>query len=201
MMKQERHAAIRARAERAIQNMYHNATPLYPRDVPEEHWRTFEDWLGYVASCEIQYIQDGGAYAATESRFRAILEANAAVAFNSEAARRYYVRKGMRQYRLDRQGWEHISEFGKLYTWGRGGRTLAPDHLVSQRGGSSFRMREDYPAECTIAECVDLICIVESFNAYVAEWCKNVPDMWREHFAENYGGADVEATAELSTTD
>lgn len=202
--KQQRHEMTRTRAARAILDMCHNATPRYPHDAPDDHQDTFSGWFEDAASYEIDYIQSGGAHAKSENAYRKILEENATRKLKSEAARRCYVRKGLRDMREARAkygAWERINECGKLYQWGRGGRTLAPGHLVKQRGGSSFSLREDYPSECTIAECVDLIRIVESFNAYVAAWCKDVPDMWKEYFAENYGGADIDATAELSTTD
>lgn len=79
--------------------------------------------------------------------------------------------------------WERISEYGKLYTWGRGGRTLAPDGLVSQRGGSSFSIRIDAHDEMPIARVVEMIRIVESFNAYVRSWNRAVPDLWSDHCA------------------
>lgn len=72
--------------------------------------------------------------------------------------------------------WEYISEYGKLYQYGRGGRTLAPDQLYSDHGHAKVD-----PAELSISACVDLIRIVESFNAYVGAWCKSVPEQWHEH--------------------
>lgn len=88
--------------------------------------------------------------------------------------------------------WDRIGEYGNLYQWGRGGRTLAPDGLISQRGGSSFIIREDAATECSIADCIELIRIVESFNRYVTAWCAYVPRMWDEYCAD----ADAEALAE-----
>jgi len=71
--------------------------------------------------------------------------------------------------------WERITEYGKLYTYGRGGRTLAPDGLYDDR-------RQKFDAdETSIPACADLIRIVESFNAHVRAWCHGVPEMWREH--------------------
>lgn len=75
--------------------------------------------------------------------------------------------------------WERISEYGKLYQWGRGGRTLAPDDLITQHGGSSFSIR-DVVDDKSIAYLVELIQIVESFNAYVSAWCDSVPEQWAE---------------------
>ncbi len=76
--------------------------------------------------------------------------------------------------------WERITDYGKLYTWGRGGRTLAPDDLIRQGGGSSFGIREDYADELPIRDVVHLIRVVESFNSYVQAWCESVPEQWAE---------------------
>lgn len=177
MNKAKRHAAIRARAVRALENLYHNATPSYPR-LDDDDAARFQPWFEDAAQSEIEYIQDGGAY---PGDFRKTLEhpANAGQ-YKSEKARRYYVEKGLREYREDRQPWERISEYGKLYQWGRGGRTLAPENLIKQRGGTSFGIRDDYADEIPIRDVVELIRVVESFNAYVDDWCQSVPDMWEE---------------------
>jgi len=177
MNKAQRHAAIGARAVRALENLYHNATPRYPRLDGEDAAR-FQSWFEDAAQCEIEYVAGGGAYG---TDYHKTLEHSAnAGRYKSEKARRYYVEKGLREYREDRQPWERISEYGKLYQWGRGGRTLAPDGLIKQHGGSSFSCREDYVDDRPIRDVVELIRIVESFNAYVKAWCESVPDMWAE---------------------
>lgn len=192
MNKSDRHAAIRERAADAIRDLYHNATPSYPRDVPDHLQDYFESWFSDAARFEIDYISDGGAYGRDYAKtLRATCNAGR---YHSQAARDYYVRKGMHDMRLEHArcnkldsrsnltnaAWERITEFGKLYTYGRGGRTLAPDLLVRERGGSQFGMREDYADDISIADACDLIRIVESFNAYVDAWCKSVPEQWRE---------------------
>jgi hypothetical protein len=203
MNKQERHAAIRERAAVALRDMYHNATPEYPRDVDDSRWEAFSAWLADAASAEIDYLRDGGGYG---GKPRDTLQWNAERQYQSDAARAYYVRKGMRDMRrerercnrLDSRGhavnalWERISEFGKLYQWGRGGRTLAPDHLVKRRGGSSFSVDESAFDDLPIADCVDSLRIVESFNRYVDSWCKSVPDQWRELEAERIDSEERE---------
>lgn len=80
--------------------------------------------------------------------------------------------------------WERISDYGKLYQYGRGGRTLAPEDLVHTGGGSSFSMCEDYPEKLDLTQCVRLIRIVESFNRNVAQWCASVPELWAEYWKE-----------------
>lgn len=194
MTKSERHAAIRERAAEAIRDMYHNATPRYP-SLDDKEGEAFQSWFEDAASFEIEYLRDGGAYG---RGYRHTLERNAADKFKSEKARGYYVRKGMRDMhierarcnRLDSRGnmtsaqWERIGDYGKLYQYGRGGRTLAPDMLVNGHGGSSFSMAEDYCDDMPIADVVTLILIVESFNAMVAAWCKSVPEQWNEAKAD-----------------
>ncbi len=203
MTKAQRHAAIRERAASAIRDLYHNATPRYP-SLDDEPARIFEDWFQDAAQAEIEYLQDGGAYG---KDYRKTLEAPCnAGQFRSSAARAYYVRWKMQSMREERarcnsldsrrdlvnSQWERIGELGKLHTYGRGGRTLAPADLVRTRGGSSFGMREDYCDERPIADCVDLVRIVESFNACVAGWCKGVPEMWAEYWNEYTADVDAE---------
>lgn len=204
MDKKTRHAMIRDRAAEAIRRMYHNATVYYP-SVSDDFTERFDSWFEDMASSEIDYIQHGGAHAETESAYLSILSADCnAGRYKSEAARRYYVRKGMRDMRHDRSKyatWERINEFGTIYTYGRGGRTLAPEKLVKHGGGGSFGMNCGYVDDISIADCVELIRIVESFNAYVAVWCRSVPIMWYEYFEEELNGGDVDSTVVLSTTD
>ncbi|MDE2096595.1 MAG: hypothetical protein KGL39_05055 [Patescibacteria group bacterium] len=174
MGKQARHAAIRERAAEAIRNLYHNATPnLYELDTHGLGDDVAQSWFDDVAQFEIEYINDGG-YARSESAYENILKADCnAKRYASRAAQRFYVERGMRQMRAERSSyarWERINEYGKIYQWGRGGRTLAPDHLVKMRGGSNFSLREDYCEEMHLKDVVRLIQTVEAFNDYVTRW-------------------------------
>jgi hypothetical protein len=231
-MKTEHKELVRARAERAIENLYHNATLPYIQDL---HGRTEDQansWLQGACEFEIEYLADGGS---TPGDYRATLAhpANAG-RYKSAAARDYYVRKGMRDRDLERAdcgamtGWKHfelacgnvgvnvdprargidpttmpcdiprhnaqwerIGEFGKLCQWGRGGRTLAPADLVQTHGGSGFSLKTDC-SDRSIADCIELIRIVESFNAYVESWCASVPEQWRDYCADE----DAQALAD-----
>lgn len=213
-MKAANKALLYARAERALTDLYHNATITYPRDLYGRSDDYFQSWIDDAAQFEIEYIAGGGS---TPGDYRATLAhpANAGK-YKSAAARAYYIRKGLRDRNAERfdcgiltgwrvlelaagnarlvkimRGypgatrnnalWERICEFGKLYQWGRGGRTLAPKYLVKQHGGSSFSIKDDYAEEMNPAACVDLIGVLESFNRYVGAWCTGVPWMWREH--------------------
>lgn len=180
MTKKERHERLRERASEAIRNMYHNATPRYPL-LEDDEAETFQAWFNDAATFELEYIQDGGAYG---SDYHATLSAPCnAGKYKSKAAQEYYVRCGMRKMRVERAKfapWENIHEYGTLYSYGRGGRTIAPDSLVQMRGGSSFSLRESLPDEMSIEACVDLIRTLESFNTYVENWNRNVPELWEE---------------------
>ena len=187
MTKAERHAAIRERAANAIRDMYHNATPSYPH-VSDKMVNHFQSWFDRQAEWEIEYIRDGGAYAKSNAAYRRVLERNSVTQQKSEAAQSLYVRIGMRSMRRERDKyarWEWINQYGTLYQYGRGGRTLAPENLVKTGGGSRFSMREDYCDDMAIADCVELIGIAESFNAYVTAWCKSIPTQWAEYVADN----------------
>ena len=78
--------------------------------------------------------------------------------------------------------WQCATEYGKIYQYGRGGRTVAPSDLVS--GNHSPNPKEDYCEDRPIEACVRLIQVIESFNRYVTAWCKSAPKQWREHCAE-----------------
>lgn len=218
-MKPKHKALVRARSARAIADLYHNATPTYPRETYGRSDDYFQSWFNSTAEFEIEYLADVGAY---RSDYRATLAAPCnAGRYKSEAARAYYIRKGMRDRDMERADcgamtgwremelaagndrlrralhkvykgdvlarnnaqWERITKYGKLYSWGRGGRTLAPKDLARTGGGGSFSLKADCD-DRSIADCVELIRIVESFNRYVESWCKSVPEQWREHCAE-----------------
>jgi len=189
--KSQRHESIRERARDALRDLYHNATPRYPR-LDDEEAEEFQSWFEGAAEFEIEYMGSGGAYGSDYARTLAA-ECNAG-RYKSETARRYYIRCGMAKMQRERARcnnldsrkaatdcqWERITEFGKLYAWGRGGRTLAPDNLIRQRGGGSFSIKEDYCDDMPIGAVVDLIRIVESFNRAVNAWCDSVPELWKE---------------------
>jgi hypothetical protein len=183
MRKLDRQKAIRARAARAIAALYHNATPTYPAGLDDLTSRRFDAWFADYAADSIAHLNDGGAYGRD---YAATLAAPCnAGRYASEAARRYYVAKGLRAMRMDRattQGGlaERITQYGRLYTYGRGGRTLAPDRLIRTFGGSSFCPDERHADGLPLADVVDLIRTVEAFNASVRAWNEGLPDDFRD---------------------
>jgi len=219
-MKPEHKELLRERARDALRNLYHNATPALVRDLRGRSDGYFQAWFEDTARFEIEYIQGGGAYG---TNYRKTLEHECnAGRYKSEKARGYYIRKGMREMREEREDcgmltgwralefavmacggkvggvararltslrkkypdlqrnnsrWERISEFGELFQYGRGGRTLAPRDLMTGRGS----IREDYADGMNAESLTDFIRVLESFNAYVERWNASIPEQWREH--------------------
>jgi hypothetical protein len=200
--KSERHAAIRDRAERAVLDLYHAATPNYPRDVADRDADKFDAWFADAVSFEIDYLCSGGPYGGDREDYRATLAAPCnAGKLSSEAARRLYVERGLRQYDRDAadRPWFRISELGKLYQWGRGGRTLAPTGVIREGGGGSFCMRRGWHDDMPIGRVVEMTRIVEAFAEYVRAWCAGIPDMWADYVKENEADAIEAAGIELAT--
>ncbi len=80
--------------------------------------------------------------------------------------------------------WERATEYGGITQYGRGGRSLAPAAFLRHTGGGGYCILTDAGAETSAERCTELIQIIESFNRYIGAWCAGVPEMWREHCAE-----------------
>ena len=198
--------ALTDRLQRALDNLYHNATPTYPalQNAYEHH--VFQRWFNDHATFEIQYIQDGGAYGGVD--YLGLVDRKIHEGRRLVYAHRYAA-KALRDMREERARcnaldsrkaltnalWEEISHYGTLYTWGRGGRTLAPDRLIRRCGGSSFCIRtaEEIAADMPYDSRVRLTLVVESFNRYVKDWCASIPEQWEEATSANGWQADIDA--------
>lgn len=160
-MKKEHKEKIEQRLQKALKNLYHNATSAYIRIDNANLCAEFDRWFYDVANDEIAYIQEGLGMTAEEYKKQRKL------GFTHNE--RYY--------------WlvSRIVEFGKLYTYGRGGRTLAPDRLVSS--GVCWNIKKDYFDDCSIEAKIDAIEILEAFNLYVANWNtkENLLQMWKSY--------------------
>ena len=190
--KQNQKKAIAARLESALENMYHNATPRHPyTDIPEALWNAYMENFNRAAGFEIEYLSDGlgelsGGLAAYVKYYAEEYKSNAAC---KRAARRAYRQRHPESVLIA----DLIAEHGPLYTWGRGGRTLAPDGLIRQRGGSCFSIdtsAADYD-EINRADMLELLSQVEAFNSYVERWnsAESLRDIWQneaEYRAEEY---------------
>lgn len=138
MKKQDRKKLIRARAENCLADLYHNATPNYPR-IKDNEAEIFENWFYDIANFEI----------------------------------------------MDFWRDHEIAEYGRVYSWGRGGKTIAPDDLIKTHGGSGFSINTEIAEEWPISKLIDLIRIIESFNSYVKTWNRAIPEMWQDWVNEN----------------
>lgn len=175
--------ALRDRAENALLNLYHNATPSWPQFANDKEAKIFWDWLHDQASFEIEHLNGGGVYGSNESMKKYFMGKYASDKAGRYAFRRYLKNKAWEQEKYARH--ELITEYGKLYTWGRGGRTLAPNGLIRQGGGSSFSIDTSKAEEASYADLTELILIVEAFNAYVEAWNKGIPEMFKEWANDN----------------
>lgn len=79
-----------------------------------------------------------------------------------------------------------ILNYGEVYQWGRGGKTLAPQNLVSQRGGSSFRIKNVDELEMSYNEMRKLLKVLKKFNDLVEDFCNHVMDSSIEFVREEY---------------
>lgn len=91
---------------------------------------------------------------------------------------------GGRELTRNNSLWERATEYGDIVQYGRGGRTLAPSQFLRHTGGGGYCILADAGEEMSAAAVVELIQIIESFNRYIGAWCAGVPEMWREHCAE-----------------
>lgn len=151
--------ALLRRLDLDLRNLYHNASPWHP-DVCKELWDDYNAWFEDVAAREVEYIRDG--LGSTEKEYAKSLKGGC-------KTERYY-------YYVSQ-----ITQYGNLYTWGRGGRTLAPNDLINTRGCSSFSIKDaDDFNEKSKEYTIQLILTLEAFNHYVREWNskKNLQAMW-----------------------
>ena len=79
-----------------------------------------------------------------------------------------------------------FKDLGKIYQYGRGGRTVAPENFVQHKGGGSFRLYPD-PTGLEDDELTALTARLEAFNTWVRDFNASI--------AENYNAyrADLDA--------
>lgn len=166
-----------------LENIYHNATiRQWPDDIPG--CPAFFDWLGDAGSYEVSYLNDGGATGrACYTTFEHIKRE--AAAFKSDAARARFLRMKRRDYLRDRAAGieSRIHEYGRIYSYGRGGRTLAPDNWTRPRGGSGFSAKQYDYEDLTAERAADILRDVREFNAFIRAWCDYTPKQYREECA------------------
>lgn len=175
-MKTEHKQAIANRLDAALCDLYHNATPHYPSLDTEQAQEQFQSWFEFAASNEIEYISDN--LGCTQKEY------DRQVKLGFQANERYF--------------WlvSRITEYGKIYQYGRGGRTLAPQQLVSRNG------RSETEQDLNAADSIEMIQILEAFNHYVAQWNSkaNIKAMWKEEVIETCPGCAEHITEALWQT-
>lgn len=167
---------LKNRLDAALCDLYHNATPGYVSLDSEQAIEAYQNWFGFYAECEIEYIQDGLGRTTQDW----LKEAKTGF----QANERYF--------------WlvSRITDYGKLYQYGRGGRTLAPSQLVNHNG------RPIQEQDINLADATDMIMVLEAFNHYVGEWNKkeNLTRAWKEEINERCPGCAEHPTEALWQT-
>lgn len=175
-MKTANKIQLRDRLANAISNLYHNATPGYISLDSKQAEAAFQDWFNFAASCEIEYIQDGLGRTAQDW----LKESKTGF----QANERYF--------------WlvSRITDYGKLYQYGRGGRTLAPSQLVNRNG------RPIQEQDLNLADATDMVMVLEAFNNYVENWNKseNLASAWKEEVNQTCPGCAEYVTEALWQT-
>lgn len=89
---------------------------------------------------------------------------------------------------------EPILQYGEVYQWGRGGRTVAPERLIEQKGGGSFRIKrvEDLNLEDD-ADKIKLLKILNDFNSAVRLWCSDLEARFEDYLDANDLRKEIEA--------
>ena len=220
--KQIQRQAIRSRAQEALEDLYHNSTPSWPSSADDRFfaWLGEEasleiDYIndgganGKNPRKIFEHPANAGKYKSQAARRFYVkhnlrkLEEERADCGIMTGWRWLEIKAGnpetvalLAQYpgaERNNALWERISEYGNLCQYGRGGRTLAPTHLVSSYCGAGFGIKTDAHEDFSIADTVDMIRIIESFNAYVKAWNRGLPKIWAEHCANFNAEAQHEA--------
>lgn len=181
-MKEQHAKAIRARLNNALRNLYHNATPNHP-DISERIWDTYENQFQFQAENEISYIEKDK-LGLTDACWAK------AVKLGFSHNERYY--------------WlvQRITEFGQLYTYGRGGRTLAPSQLVRSTGNRVRILTDNDLDYMSWKQIVDTIQILEAFNTHVENWNskENLTALWQDYIDSNCPGCENPPTEKIWQT-
>lgn len=86
-----------------------------------------------------------------------------------------------------------ILKYGKVYQYGRGGRTLAPERLIDLRG-FSWKIKSVADLELDAREAKALYKTLKKFNDLVEEFCASIVDHCIEDAREHYAD-EIEAHA------
>ncbi len=91
-----------------------------------------------------------------------------------------------------------VKDYGPIYTYGRGGRTVAPSKLIIGKGGSSFRTATVNDLDIEPLEARSLLRLLREFNRSVKAWNKCLPEQWDDHVEANELQNDINANKSKS---
>ena len=166
-----------------LKNLYHNARLPWTDDV--SGFESFYDWINWQAEYEVDHINSGGAYGLKPYNEMDHIKKQAEK-YQSEAARRLFLINNRNEYYKERAKYidDHVkADYGTVYSYGRGGATLAPKEWIKDRGGCGFSpVQYAYgDNETPRAELLtELLHDVRAWNKYVKAWCKGAPAMYNE---------------------
>ena len=146
-------SALLDRLDCVLSNFYHNATPncfgLVDDELADEFW----EYVQFRGECEFDYISEGLGYSPKEW-----LKQKRIGFYNATERKCWLV-------------WCASNELGGLYQYGRGGRTVAPAHIINTRGAGRFIVKtsEEFSDLSNAALC-DLVEMLEALNEYIENW-------------------------------
>jgi len=163
------------RLNATLKDLYHNASVNYAYDDMESYTAltglcAYEKF-NFFASDAIEYIND-------------------LLGLTKDEVYKNYYCKQERKYRLIAR---LILEYGQVYSYGQGGKTVAPRNLMDNRRNPS-PLQYDYN-EITASEATDLSLMVTAFNDYITQWCSK--DSQKELFKYEIDYIKDELQAEL----
>ena len=77
-----------------------------------------------------------------------------------------------------------VEQYGPVYQYGRGGRTLAPSKLMRRYGSRDGTCKAE-DLDVSPLEARALLRWIEAFNRDVNAWCKDVPSAWMDAVEAN----------------
>lgn len=78
-----------------------------------------------------------------------------------------------------------ILNYGEVYQWGRGKRTVAPNNLIRQREGGTFSIKKAEELELHSKDARELTRVLKKFNQLVNEHCKNTESAFLQFIKNN----------------
>lgn len=185
--KQNNRAKVIDALNAALKNLYHNATlHKWSDDVPG--CISFFDFVQLSGEMDLHYINDGGAVGSVPYDLMDHVKREAAEKYKSEAARARFLRLKRKQYNREKSEYfeNYLKElYGPVCSYGRGGRTLAPEKWVNNAYRGFSAVQYDGEADgggysLSAERAADMLRDVLAFNAWVRAWCDNAPESYRE---------------------